>query len=565
MASEDSGLAKLDAALAGLFADWSVYSTILATLIAVSISYVLFFSKEPDVHPYLLARQAVEAPVRLPGESAVLRAHDVPHGYPLKSGLGVKDPNTPKWTSGRNGDLRDIWRAAVRGSLNADGTPTGKQGKVYTVLGKNIQERKLDDISKEINILGQYVQESGLKTVAVSLCDSIELLTAIFAGAFYGFKIVLIPHGLPSRTLTEHLEQSKAELLIAEAGVVDLEVLLDAPGLKGIVWVAKAGNRHMEWSQVPEGVGGTLEIAEWHELCDEKKGSVASQLPATDLTVPPPALVTLWATSPNTQTFIEYSAENLVAGIAALGAALPRGERLTSSDLLLSIDSLYRSYPLCLVLAALYVNASVALTSVAGEGVNFALATATISPTLIVASSHTMSKYHTEYMAPHTGPIAKLGRFFQRQSLDAGVMPQHNLLTQLANIGPTSELSLDKLRLLFVSHRVDGDPQRQLTSDQLTDLRIFTGARVAYALTAPTVAGAISQTNPCDYRQHAGFSHFGPPVSSVEVKLTNHKEESGKDRAAEGDLFVAGPSVVCGETSLGVRARYQDDYTLALA
>lgn len=217
-------------------------------------------------------------------------------------------------------------------------------------------------------------------------------------------------------------------------------------------------------------------------------------------------------------------------------ASLPRAQRLTSSDLLLSIDSLSRSYPLCLVLAALYTNSSLALNSVSGEGVDFALATGGISPTVVVSSSHTMSDYHRKFMEPHTGLLAKLGRWFQSRALDSGTMPTSNVLSDLANIGPTAELSLDKLRLLFISHRADGKQEKQLTSEQLTDLRIFTGARVIYALTASKVAGAISQTNVYDYRRSSGSNHFGAPLSSVEITLTGHEEGAGIERAVQGQV-----------------------------
>lgn len=203
---------------------------------------------------------------------------------------------------------------------------------------------------------------------------------------------------------------------------------------------------------------------------------------------------------------------------------------------MLSIDSLSRSYPLCLVFAALYVNSSLALNSVSGEGVDFALATAGISPTIVVASSHTMSDYHRKIMEPQAGLVAKLGRWFQSRALDSGSMPTPNLLSTLANIGPTTEISLDKLRLLFISHRADGKQEKQLTSEQLTDLRIFTGARVVYALTAARVAGAVSQTNAYDYRRSEGSSHFGAPLSSVEITLTGHEEGAGIERAVEGQV-----------------------------
>ncbi|PGH32265.1 hypothetical protein GX50_04932 [[Emmonsia] crescens] len=568
MPPSDASLSKIDVLFADIFANWNTHSTLIASLIAVFLGYKLFFSKDPDAHPFFLARQAVRAPIRLPGESAVLRAHDVPHGYPLKSGLNVKDPDKPKWTAGRNGDLRDIWRAALRGSLATDGTPAGKQGKFYTVLGKNVAEHKLDDISQEINIIGQYIYESKSRTVALYLPDSVESLATIFAGAFYGFKIVIIPRMVPSERLGAYLALAGAELLIAEAGTLEPSALLQgAPSLRSAIWVANHGSRHMDWSQVPEGIGGGIEVAVWHELVKDKKALVGTEVPATISNTPPPPIVTFWATSADSGNFIEYSPAALVAGIAGLGSVLPRGQHLTSSDLVLSIDSLARSYPLCIILAALYVNASVAFNSVSGEHVDLALATAGISPTIIIASSETMQNYHTKYMAPEIGPVAKFGRFLQRRSLDAGTMPRQNMLTRLANLGPTAELSLENLRLLFISHRIDAKPEYQLTSDQLTDLRVFTGARVLYALTAPTVVGAVSQTNAFDYRRLPGNSHFGAPLNNVEIKLIHDKEEdASNDRGrVDGKIFVAGPAVIGGQRFLEARGYFNDDCTLSLS
>lgn len=183
MAEQASLLAKFDDFLAQSLAEWNIYTTLIVTLIVVYLGYIVFFSKDPDAHPYLLARQATEAPIRQAGESATFRALDVPYGYPLRTGLGVKDPGAPKWTYGRDGDLRDIWRSAVRGVLNQDGTPSGKRGKIYTVLGRNVAEHSLDDISREINIIGQYICDANAKTVAVCLTDSVELLAALFGSS----------------------------------------------------------------------------------------------------------------------------------------------------------------------------------------------------------------------------------------------------------------------------------------------------------------------------------------------------------------------------------------------
>lgn len=235
-------------------------------------------------------------------------------------------------------------------------------------------------------------------------------------------------------------------------------------------------------------------------------------------------------------TVLTNLSQNLIAGLAALGSALPRSQRFTPSDLVLSIDSLSRSYPLLQIMNALYSNASIALNSVAGEHVDFALATLGISPTVIVASSHTMTDYHERVMKPHTGPVSSLGRWAQARTLDGGNMPSKNIFSQISRVGPTAELSLDNLRLLCISHRVDADPSVRLTSEQLTELRIFTDARIVYALTGPGVAGAIAQTNIFDYRCLSGPAHFGAPLSSTEITLTNISENEGSDDLPEGQV-----------------------------
>lgn len=225
-----------------------------------------------------------------------------------------------------------------------------------------------------------------------------------------------------------------------------------------------------------------------------------------------------------------------MSAIAALGTTLPHNQRIVPSDIVLSIDSLSRSYPLCQVLNALFSNASVALNSVAGENVDFAWATTGVSPTVIVASSRTISNYHEKVMKPHVGLVSSFGRWVQTRTLDAGNMPSRNFFSQLARVGPTAELSLDNLRLLCISHRTDADPSVRLTSEQLTDLRVFIDARIVYALTGPGIAGAISQTNAFDYRHSDGPSAFGPPISSTEITLTGISESTASDSVPEGQV-----------------------------
>ena len=130
-------LERADEHLAHILSQWSILTTILALSIAGLVAYNVFTWEDPDTSPFLLARQSSAAPIRNPGESATYRSLETPHGLALRSGLGIRDHDTPRWRPGRDGDLRDVWRSAVRGEgLGPDGRPTGQTGKILTVRGR---------------------------------------------------------------------------------------------------------------------------------------------------------------------------------------------------------------------------------------------------------------------------------------------------------------------------------------------------------------------------------------------------------------------------------------------
>lgn len=145
----ENAMWQLDQGVTGLFGQWNSWSTAIATTLVVLVTYQILNRTDPDTHPLLLARQAQPSPVRQKGESPVYRSHSAPHGMPLNSGLGVKDPGASKWSRGRDGDLRDIWRQAINGS-SGEGKPVGK-GKLLEVLGEEkVIEHKLGKISANL-------------------------------------------------------------------------------------------------------------------------------------------------------------------------------------------------------------------------------------------------------------------------------------------------------------------------------------------------------------------------------------------------------------------------------
>jgi hypothetical protein len=128
---------------------------------------------------------------------------------------------------------------------------------------------------------------------------------SLLAGAFYGFKVVLVPHNLDTEELSALLQKVQADSLIAEAGAVDLALVAKKNDqLSHFLWVAKLGSRHMDWNDVPKELQGRLNVAVWHELVDEKKDLAGLEVPEWDPTSPTPTLTTLWSGE-----FIEYKPE----------------------------------------------------------------------------------------------------------------------------------------------------------------------------------------------------------------------------------------------------------------
>ncbi|KAF1962528.1 hypothetical protein CC80DRAFT_162290 [Byssothecium circinans] len=550
---------QLDNLIAELLAGSNIYTYLLGTALLGFIGWTILDIQDADTHPLLLARQAQASYVRQPGESASFRCPETPHGYPLRTGLGVKPAGTPMYTAGRDGDLRDIWRR-VTGEIPLEkGQASSGTAKILSVFGKqDITDHSIEDITKEINVIGKHLKDHRAKRVAIYLPNSVEFLVALFAGAFYDFSPVLIPYNQPHPTLIELLNRANVDSLISEAGAIPLDdVGKGVSGLRNVIWAVEKSSRHMDWNEIPEGIGGKIDISVWHQLVqDQKNGNV---------TLPPdagkaPNVVFLWQEAVGKSAeFVEFTQQNIAAATGALISSLPAAHRINASDSFLAADAFTSSYPLCLTLAALYSHATVFVNSVAGPGVDLELATRSFAPTIIVISAETAAKLHSTTTASATSGLKKLAHSVETRTLTAGRLPTDTFFSRLnaptrASIGTTP----GKLRLLYVSERA-GLNTPPLSSGDLSDLRIYTKARVIYALTAAKVAGAVTQTNLYDYRREETpsnkHSHFGVPLSCVEVKLKDTPSHKTTDEQSVGEIVVTGASVAGGEAAIGVNGR----------
>ncbi|KAK5137737.1 hypothetical protein LTR08_007308 [Meristemomyces frigidus] len=566
---------QLDSHLAALLADWSLLTTALALALLAFIAHPILAHDEPDTHPLLLARQSTAAPIRNKRESAVYRAPETPYGYPLKTGLNVKAAGAPKWANGKDGDLRDVWREVMRGGVGVgeDGRAVPRGG-VMTVLGREeVVEEDLGELTRQIGVVGRALRGGGVRRVAVYLPNSVEYLLAIFACAFYGITPVLLPYNQPHPKVYELLNATDADALICAAGNLPLDGLAkQCPALRQLTWVVEKTSRHMDWSGAPGAAHDHLQVSVWHDLVGpaQAQDTPPAALPTNDDLPTPPPLISVWqpADPQLKPTLTTFTAANLVAAIAALLTALPLRQRLTPADLVLPADGFAHSYILCHTLAALYTHSAVALTSVAGPGVDLALASRALNPTVILASASSLALLHARESAARTTLAARVGKYTQGQTMAAGRMPTEGLLSRFLAPSPTaSGTKPGALRLILTSERLGyGTPP--LTSTMLSDLRTFTRARICYALTAAEVAGAITQSHVFDYRrvEGRGCAQFGVPVACVEVKLVAESDGMVAGPRPRGAIVVSGPGVSGGVVRLsGVEGRVGEDGTLGYA
>ena len=130
------------------------------------------------------------------------------------------------------------------------------------------------------------------------------------ATTLYGITPVLVPFNHPVQIIASIVRNTNTDCIIAAAGSLSLDGLLQLyPRLKHVIWVAERSSRHMDWNEVPEGVGGKVEIIVWHEIVEEKRSSALTELPSTTSESPSPSVITVSvsATDPEKHEVVEFT------------------------------------------------------------------------------------------------------------------------------------------------------------------------------------------------------------------------------------------------------------------
>jgi hypothetical protein len=134
----------------------------------------------------------------------------------------------------------------------------------------------------------------------------------IAGAAFYGFSPVLIPYNQPHPALIKLLIETGADSLIAQAGSLPLaDVGKGVPGLRQVIWTVEKTSRHMDWNEVPEGIGGKIDVSVWHELVQDQKTGSNAELPQNESGPKPGNLIFVWQEKPGKEADIVEFSQNV--------------------------------------------------------------------------------------------------------------------------------------------------------------------------------------------------------------------------------------------------------------
>ena len=130
----------------------------------------------------------------------------------------------------------------------------------------------------------------------------------ITAGSFYHFSPILFPYHQERDITNDLLANAEFDTLVAEAGSISLERLLSKnKSVRRIVWVTKQGSKHLDWNEVPEGIGGKIDVTTWNDLIEEKKATISKDVPALEAENEPPSIYAFWPNKAGKYEMTEYT------------------------------------------------------------------------------------------------------------------------------------------------------------------------------------------------------------------------------------------------------------------
>lgn len=186
--------------------------------------------------------------------------------------------------------------------------------------------------------------------MAIYLPNSIEYIATLFACSFYNATAILLPYDQSDASIISMLQQSGADTIVTCPGTFPFDsVVKSYPSLRQLIWVVDEGSKHLDWNEVPKGMGGKVNVSTWQDILNDNPQTAGTELPSPDNQAAAPDVITFWASKPDSvEEMARFTQGNLVSAVSAQLVAIPTKERFSPADLFLSAASLSSSYPLVL-------------------------------------------------------------------------------------------------------------------------------------------------------------------------------------------------------------------------
>ncbi|ODV88982.1 hypothetical protein CANCADRAFT_132551 [Tortispora caseinolytica NRRL Y-17796] len=469
-----------------------------------AIAAVRELTREGDVHPHVLNHQSERGDVREKGQSPFFRSLSTPFGYPLLSGLHIRDGYYH-----RNGTMEDICKLGLKGNIREFDCRNAAIASVYEAS----------------HAISSYIQNNchGVKKAAILFPESSANLTVTFALANRGISTVIAPI---NDSMLLHLSASKPEMIFLEAGIVSMtDLIKEVPSIKYIFLDIEATQEQHAWSIEEVAEMTNRSVVNYYDLfAIPESGSVEFDfVPFNDT----PALIATYEEDDTIKT-VEYRERHIVSAIAGLLKGMFHDCALTSNDNVLLL------YPWSTVIGRIYLytclvaGCNIATSSQVG-GQNIPELMQSNPPTVITATPAALHNLYS-YIKDSQSSLSELRtQLLIRARLSRGRLPAFTRFSWAKS-----------LRLIYTTI----EKNDCLHSEEAAYIKATLATHISENLVYPTVCGAICQTNYFDYRQYdpaLNLHNCGGPSPSVEIFFKD--TDSLNAANDEGLLCVRGPAV----------------------
>ncbi|KAJ3227823.1 Long-chain-fatty-acid--CoA ligase 5 [Clydaea vesicula] len=488
--------------------EFDTTSVALSAFICLSVIYLTVSSKEPDISPHTLVRQATVSPTRNKGESAIYRHPSTPFGTPL--------------TASPDGDCKTVYDLFQKGlKISPNGRYLGTRvndgpyvWQTYTKVSERIK-----------NIGSGLVKKFNLKKdamIGIFFKNTADWILLDHSSAHYSLITVPMYDTFDQDALSfivNHTETTVVAVSLANLEKV-FSIAGSSPNLKNIVLV-DVEKVSTEISQRANAVN--VNVYTLNEI--ETFGKENPQ------PVSPPAsfdIFTICYTSGTTGNpkGVMITHKNVCSAIAGVLLRFPKDKPLCSTDVHLSYLPLSHMFERNVSLAMTFVGGEIGFSR--GDILKLFDDIVELRPTVFPSVPRLLSRLYDKVMLgiSTAGPVKKFlfNKAFNSKKalLEQGIVTRDTVWDKLVFSKIQARLG-GRVRLMVMLNRTMEQHQlitgaAPISAEIITFLRIAIGVNVfeGYGQTETTAAGTL--TNWGDYAFPMG-SHVGVPFSSTEVKL----------------------------------------------